>query len=228
MGIVAAAAALGKPRKTLARWRDRDGARGFYRNGVDVDELRAWAVETKRLERRQDDGRPTEIERLTAGAVGPQAPGSGTHVPPNDSARTSALGLDALTEDDQRALAALVSGNREQLVELAAKVTPELLRRLSAMGRARSELADAERRELENKARRGELLPKAEVVATWRAQVEIVRAGFQSLPGKVTSSLAAADEGGRWGVLVEVLERELHQLLEAFAATTPAAAGEAS
>lgn len=223
VGVVAAAVALETDRKTIQRWKKREGCPFGDDDLVDVEELRAWAQGQGLLGRRPEDGRPTEAERLAAGVA---TAGGGTAAPAADVPRAPRPRDDEeddgkLTAKDRDAIAVLTSGDAGRLLELAATGDLELAKRLAAWGRARAENAEAERRELEVRAKRRELVPLDEVLAAWRAQVEVVKGGFMSLPGKAAIALANAGVQVDLGLLIGVLERELHELLKRFEATTP-------
>lgn len=229
--------ALGKATKTWQRWRPRAGCPQPGDDGlVDLDELRAWALAAGLLERTQDDGRRSVVEALAADVA--TEPGSLKVLPGGDSAapgvtvrlepqghggalkRTAAVPdvLRELTDDDRKALEALIAGDAEKLIDLAARVDAGLLKRLAAMGRTRRELADAERRELENRARRAELVPLDEMRRFWIAQIGVVKAAFSAAPGKLAQALEGLDYDGRYSLL----ERELQDVLDAFAVEVPA------
>lgn len=204
----AAAEALGKDRKTLQRWTRKPGCPLEAGGTVEVEELRAWALAAGLLERTQADGPRTEAERLTAEL----APAKPTLKLAPQEPKTA---LDDLTEDDRDGLKALFDGDGERVLALArrGKLTPELLKLGAAAGRTRRELAEAERRELENRARRGELVPLEEVQRHWRGQIEVVKGHFQALPGKLAPRLIDRT----YDQVYAALEGELHGLLEVFA-----------
>jgi hypothetical protein len=205
-----AARIFGKHRKQLHRWKEVEGSPFDSDGSVDVEELRVWATKTGRLTR--EPGRPPEAERLADAIPATEAP----RPAPRKSAPESAV-LGELTESDKAALEALVAGDARTLVELAVKVDPALLKRLAAMGRTRRELAEAERRELDNRRSRGELLPADEVKKFWAGQVSIVKSYFQALPGKLAARLVGQD----YDHVYQALEDELHALLETFAREVP-------
>lgn len=207
LGLCAAAEALGKPRKTLQRWRKREGSPFGPDGSTDLDELRAWAEANGFLGRGK--GRPAEADRLLEVAA-PAATGAAT-------VRTTA-DLGELTQDDRAALEALVAGDAAALVDLAAKVDPALLKRLAAMGRTRRELAEAEKREIENRRSRAELVPLEEVKRWWSWQIQVVKGHFQALPGKLSARLDGLSYDERYALL----EGELDALLRAFAVEVPA------
>lgn len=216
IGLVAAADALGKARKTLQRWRKREGAPFDAAGTVDLEELRGWAAAQGLLERAQEDGPRTEVERLTVlpGGAPPKSAGS---VAGGSGSRTKGGPLEDLTPDDRKALEALVAGDAHALIDLAAKVDADLLRRLAAMGKTRQALADADRREIENRKARAEVVPLDEVRRFWAWQRQTVAGHFHGLPGKVSQALVQQP----YEVVFAVLERELHDLLETLAAEFP-------
>lgn len=216
VGLVAAADALGKARKTLQRWRKREGAPFDAAGTVDVDDLRAWATAQGLLDRTQDDGPRTEVERLTVHQGG--APPKPVAAPSASAGRSRSVApLDDLTDDDRKALEALVAGDAHALIDLAAKVDADLLRRLAAMGKTRQALADADRREIENRKARAEVVAIDDVRRFWAWQRQVVTGAFHGLPGKVSQEITQQP----YDVVFGVLERELHELLETLAAEFP-------
>lgn len=215
-----AAAVLGKNRKTLQRWRARRGAPFDSDGSVDLEELRSWAAEEGLLDRPAH--RPPEIDKLTseirpqAPATPPPAPAASRQTPKPPQSIPSAL--EELSVPDREALEALVAGDRGALIDLAAKIDPFLLKRLAAMGRTRRELAEAERRELENRQKRGELVAIEEMRRFWGGQIQTVKGHFQSLPGKLAPRLVEKT----YDQIYQVIDEELHALLEVFAVEVPA------
>lgn len=169
-------------------------------------DVRAWMEATGRSGER---GRPLEAVRLASGGEPPAARAEpGAQEP---------AALKELSASDREVLDALVAGDPAKLIELAARVDPERLRRLAAMGRTRRELAEAERREIENRKARAEVVQIDDVRRFWAWQRQVVTSAFHGLPGKVSQALAQQP----YDVVFGVLERELHELLEQLAAEFP-------
>lgn len=205
--MIEAARALGRDRKALQRWRKR-GAPFADDGSVDLEELRAWAEHAGLLERAP--GRPSEAERLTTTA--PADPDA-SPAPTDDD--EDPLELDG---DDEAVIAALVEGDGKRLIELTlGRDRTQLLRRLAALGRTRRELAEAQRRDRENRERAGELIEVDLVKRLWIAQIEIVKTAFDSMPGRLAARLANKSEAE----LYTALDQELRETLEAFASTVP-------
>jgi len=160
IGLVAAAAELGLSRKTLQRWRKRDGAPFGEDGSVDLEELRAWAERAGLL---RGAGRPPEPDRV-------------------EGVELSADDL-ATLEDD---VSALEDGD---LVDLARRVSPAKLKALAQLCRLRREHADAEKKELENAQARRELVAIEDVKRHWRRQIQVVKSHFVALPGKLALRL---------------------------------------
>jgi putative ubiquitin-RnfH superfamily antitoxin RatB of RatAB toxin-antitoxin module len=207
----AAAEALGKNRKTLQRWAKKPGCPLGADGLVDVEELRAWAVAAGLMERSQESGPRTGVERALAEAaeVAPAAP----------EVRKAAAAVERIevTGEAAKLLEALEADDRVALLRQGLGADPKLLKRLEAMGKARKELADAIRVELANQARRRELLPAAEVRRFWSGQIELVKGHFQALPGKLGPKLV----GRTIDEVMATIEDELRSLLKQFAAEAP-------
>lgn len=179
----AAALALGKNRKTLQRWAKRDGCPLGADGLVDVEELRAWAKAQGLLGRGPDDGPRTATERALAeaSAVAPAAP----------EVQKAARTIEALDLDDEgrKFLEALEGDDKAALLRLAPGADPKMVRKLEAVGRARSALADAVKRELDNQVRRRELLPLGDVVAAIEQHVGAAASVLDAMPGKLSPRL---------------------------------------
>lgn len=152
-----------------------------------------------------------DLDALIAAADAPEPP----PVAPAPPAPEEALGQ--LSTADREALEALVSGDRGVLIDLAARVDLALLRRLAVMGRTRREIAEAERRELDNKARRGEFVAIEDVKRFWSSQVSLVKERLSALPGKLAARLEGLDYDGRYALLDE----EQHGILAQLARDVP-------
>jgi hypothetical protein len=209
VGLVAAAAALGKNRKILQRWKARPGCPLASKDGkIDVEELRAWAQKEGLLDRGR--GRPTGVEQaLSEAAPVAEAPDV------KQAAKTlERLELDA---DGRKLLEAIEKDDKAALLRQGLGADPKLLKKVEALGRARAALADAVKRELDNQVRRRELLAAGDVVSKWRGQVEIVKAAFEALPGKLAPRLVDQD----YDTVYAALEGEFVSLLKTFSEAVP-------
>jgi len=131
-------------------------------------------------------------------------------------------GGEALTREEEDALALLMEtasgADKGKILELARTLPPRMMRRLSALGKTRRDLADADRKELDNRARRGLLVPLDGVRRFWRQQTSMVHARFRPMVAQV----AKAGVGLDYDELYELLEREVHQVLSSLAEEVPA------
>jgi hypothetical protein len=213
--MTAAAAALGVNRKILQRWRKLPGAPFASDGSTVLEELRAWASAAGLLGRRR--GRRNEVDRLVDDLV--PAPGPVTTPRGNHPAAPAPAAdvLAELTAEDRELVEGLISGDQAQLINLASRVQPGLLKRLAVLGRTRRELAEAERREIANRLARGELLSADEVRRFWAGQIQIVKNHFAALPGKLAPRLV--DQ--KYDAIFQVLEEELDALLETFSREVP-------
>jgi hypothetical protein len=230
------AEALGQSRRTIQRWMKRDGYPVDEAGLADVEEVRAWAEREGLLGRAQEDGRPTAVDRLGSGepppvlrlvppaAAGP-APGArggdedgaaAVPVPPAARARGGDRLAD-LGDDERAALATLVDGNPEALINLAATIDLGLLKRLAAMGKTRRELAEAERREMDNRRVRGDLVLLDDVRRWWGGHVTAAKAVLQALPGKLAPSLSGrpVEYDEAYTTIEREVEASLHSLSRA-------------
>lgn len=219
IGVVAIAAALGKNRKIVQRWKERGAGTLFDAEGRAVlAEVIEWARRTGHLDRVR--GRPDDFQRLLAavdssGSAAAQASVEASAPAPSRPLAGEPSG--PITAEEREALETLASGDRGKLLDLATRIKPELLKRLAAMGRTRRELAEAERRELENKQKRRQLVEIEHVRRFWGGQIAIVTGHFHAVPGKLAKLL----EGKPYDEIYRVLEDELHALLKRFAVEVP-------
>lgn len=217
VGVEKAAAELGKSERQVRRWKAAGapfGADGL----IDLDELRAWLGRRARKE----PGRPSEVERLatsdSVAAVSAIAramtpPGAGELEPIEGDGEPVVVG-----ERDREVIEALIAGDANRLIQLTAGTDlTRLLKRLNALGRTRHALAEAQRRDLENRARAAELVAVDEVKRLWAWQIEIVKTTFDALPGK----LAPLAVGKAEAEIYALLDAELRDTLEAFASARP-------
>jgi ribosome-associated protein YbcJ (S4-like RNA binding protein) len=182
VGLVAAAAALGKNRKILQRWKARPGCPLASADGkVDVEELRSWAQREGLLERGR--GRPTGVEQALSEAAAVAAP---EVVKAARALEDAAGGFD---EWEVQYWDALERDDRPALLRLSRNANPKKLKLIEAGAKARSALADAIKREQDNQVRRRELLPVGDVVAAIEQNVGAVMATLEALPGKVSPRL---------------------------------------
>ena len=200
-----AALAIGKNERTLRRWRDTHAAPArLFRPGprrqvlVNVPALSSWAIGAGHL---NEEDLPTPESQAPAGAL--SAPAASR--PPATE----------FTEEDRQSLLAL--GLTEDQVNQVLDLRSDVVKRMSNVGKARKDLAAADKQELENELKRGEVAPIAELVSLWKGQIHVVKSGFQSFPGRV----AARVVGLEYDEAYAILEEELQGLLRAFAAECP-------
>ena len=130
---------------------------------------------------------------------------------------SSGAALDELSQADREVLEALVAGDAGGLIELATRVGPGLLKKLAQMGRTRRELAEAERRELENRDRRGELHEVEACQASMVKKIHAVRDAFEPLPSVIATRLRGITE---WDEQVDVIRQSLDHILDGFAGSS--------
>lgn len=214
VSLATAAKQIGKSGKTLQRWAKRKGTRGSWwwpgkGSGklVDVAALTRWADGEGLLELPPEGGARSSVDRLTSGpSAASGAPSGGGSLPEKFSA------------DDRDALVRALGIDPAKADEILG-LPPKVVRHMAAQAKARKDQADAERRELDNAAKRGELVPIDEVQTFWRGQIEIVHASFRAFPGRIAQRLI----GKSYDEISEILEEELDSILRAFAKEVKAA-----
>lgn len=207
LSLTQAAKALGIDQKTLQRARKRKpplptrpGKRGAVL--VDLEETRRY-LESQGLGRvgRQ----PAAVEALR----GEQEDGGAAVEAPSSTESE-------LSESEVKAIAALLDGldgSVEKVLHLAKSVPGATVRKLSALGKARKDLADAEKQEIEVAKRRGAMLDAEDVERGRVQRVMLVKQGLLALPNKLAARIA-----GRTPEEVrEEVAQEVDALLRQFA-----------
>lgn len=164
IGIQEAAAALGRSRRCLDRWREA-GSPGFFDEGgvtvVEVEAVKGWAL---------SQGRKLAGKK-----------------------KRKAQKSNAPADADVRADAGEASTRVDPAPEPAGdEVQAEDVSYLEA--RRRKELAQAKIRELQALKLAGELLPRAEVEAAALKRVKAARLVLISIPGRLADRLAGEDD----------------------------------
>lgn len=216
--IAEVARKLGVKPPTVYGWQRMAGFPARDGDGrVDLDQVLAWFTARGGARGR---GRPVEAERLNADAArATPAPAVPPSVPRIEAPSPQPSVLDGVPPADAEVLEALVEGNTDRLKGMAmgGRLTPGLLKLGAAIGRSRRELGEAQRREIENRARQGQLLEAEEVKRAWTMQIELVKGHFQALPGKLAPQLVEKP----YEAIYQTIEEELRALLEAFASGGP-------
>jgi hypothetical protein len=196
-----AAAALGKNRRTLQRWAKRQGFPVDAAGLVDVEELRAWAQAAGLLELVQGQ-RQGQVDALL------------DDPPKGELAPAKAVAAPAfLTAGDRRAFDELAAGG-------GAGLEVGVIKRVEAMARARAKLAEAERKELEVLARRGDLIQVDDARRLMIGHIDAAKARLGSFPARV----AARVEGLAYEARLAVLEEEVRVFLDTLASAVPGSA----
>ena len=213
LGVKAVAAELSLTPKTLRRW-TRVGCphhRAEGRNGAltfDAAEVRAWM---KKVGRSPGAGRRPDVFRdLAAEAPVAERPAPSGRQAGQPAARDDLAGGELSAED----LVALRSIGLSEDVIAAANLPAHLIKRMSATARTRKELADADKKELENQARKGDMVARELVDRFWARQVSVVHAAFLAFPGRMAPKL----HGLAYEEMYSLLEVELRRVLDQFAA----------
>lgn len=203
---------LGCSRATLKRWRpkmpstlwqDGDDGQRLY----DVEGVRAWR------KGQPGRGRPRDVDRLT-GPAKPAAAAAAPRARARDADPEAPLDAELSPELEATLLELLAGGgDPRQILDLTRQLPASTIQRLSALGKTRKDLADAEKKELDNRRARGDLVPLGDVESFWGQQVGVVHSAFLSLPGRLAGRLHALETAEE---VYEALEVELRRVLEQF------------
>lgn len=208
--IKAAAAELGKAPRTVRRWRSKHNPpAGLFKPGtgrrllVDVDLLRAWAESMGLLDREPDGGGP----RLTPNPPAASDPPPPAEPDPEEQARIEEDARRRREEEDERALQRMLDAGEDPEKLLA--LNPEDVRRIARVVELRKKLAEVARQERQNAEHADQLVPRAEVLRWFAAEVAKVHAAFAALPGVLAQRLA----GATYEQAYDAIDAELRHVL---------------
>jgi len=196
----------------------------------DLDEVRAWAAERGY----GTPGPPTGVQRALAEAQAGEADAAplcssrasaenkatlAIHLGDPDKPPSGVKGVAkavGLSQVDVESIAAMLDnldGTAGSVLALANKIPPPMLARVAALGKARKDTAEADKRELEVQQKRGELVSRVDQDAVETARMRHVKLSLEALGAKLGARLQGIT-GPR--AIARVVDSEVQALLMAY------------
>ncbi len=172
-------------------WRVGNSPRGALR--FDTRKAKPWLLVWNKNKR--GPGRPQDVDLLLA--------------EPAAQARSSAS--DEVTDEDREAL--IAAGFSEEEVDGILGLPANVVKKMAAVGKARKELAEAEKKERENERKAGNHVPTADVVRFWLEQATLLHARLGTVPAKVAKEAANCS----YDEVYEAVELAIHAALSGLA-----------